>query len=434
MITRRNFLAKSAIAFAGIQILPRSAFGANERLNIAFIGAGGKGWHAIESLQKNDLVNFVAFADVDERHVTDARKTNPAVPFYSDFRVMLDKHGKAIDGVIISTPDHTHHYCAKMCLLAGKPVYLEKPLTHSIAEARDLMALEKKTGLACQMGNQGHSGGGIPMLEAWVKGGILGDVTEAHAWQKIVWSNPDARPVAEPVPAALDWEQWVGPAAMRPYSSKYLPANWRGWFDFGCGTLGDWFCHNADAPYAVWQLDCPSRIEIESSGPNKISFPASAKITFTFPANSTRGEFKLYWYHGKSNTTPRPPELEAGDPVPVGGTLVRGSKATALMGTHAGTPRIIPEIKMQELVKTLPKVNVKRSNHWNNWLLAIKSQETCRSNFAYAGRLTETMQFANIALHVNRNLTIDPKTRSIIGDEEATALMTGPKPRAGWIV
>lgn len=434
MITRRNFLAKSAVAFAGIQILPRTVFGANERLNIAFIGAGGKGWHAIQSLQHNAGVNFVAFADVDERHVTEARKTNPAVPFYRDFRVMLDRHGKEIDGVIISTPDHTHHYNAKTCLLAGKPVYLEKPLAHSIAEVRDLMALEKQTGLACQMGNQGHSGGGIPMLDAWFKAGVLGEVNEAHAWQNTVWSNPDVLPAGEPVPKELGWEQWLGPAAEVPYSANYLPAKWRGWFAFGNGTLGDWFCHNADAPYQVWDLDCPRSIEIESSGPNKLSFPAWAKITFTFPANSTRGEFKLHWYHGKTDTVPRPPELEAENPTPEGGTLIRGSKATALMGTHAGTPRIIPEVKMLALAKTVPKVNLKRSNHWDNWLLAIKGQEKCRSNFAYAGRLTETMHFANIALHVNRNLTLDPKTRSIVGDAEATAFMAGPKPRKEWTV
>lgn len=434
MITRRTFLTRSALAAAAVQILPHTAFGANERLNIAFVGAGGKGWHAIQSLQHNDLVNLVAFADVDERHVVQARKAHPAVPFYRDFRVMLDRHGKQIDGVIISTPDHTHHFCAKTCLLAGKPVYLEKPLTHSIAEARDLMALERKTKLACQMGNQGHSGGGIPTLAAWVKAGVLGEVKEAHAWQNTVWSEPDIRPASEPLPKELDWDQWLGPAAEVPYSSKYMPARWRGWFEFGSGTLGDWFCHNADAPYDVWQLDCPRRVEIESSGPNKLSFPATVKVTFTFPANRARGEFKLYWYHGKNHTLPLRHEIEAEDPPPQGGTLICGSKATALMGTHAGRPSIIPEAKLLELGKSLPEVDIKRSTHWNNWLLAIKGQETCRSNFAYGGRLTEAMLFGNIALHVNRSLTIDPVQRLIIGDAEAIALMAGPKPRQGWTV
>jgi predicted dehydrogenase len=433
MQTRRQVLTKSAVAFAGIQFLPQSVFGANERLNIAFVGAGGKGWHAIQSLANNPLVNFVAFADVDERRVGEARKAHPDVPFYSDFRKMLDQHGKVIDGVIISTPDHTHHYCAKWCMQAGKPVYVEKPLTHSIAEARDLMALEKKSGLACQMGNQGHSGGGIPMLEAWVKAGVLGAVTEAHAWQNIVWSVEDQCPPDESVPAGLAWDQWLGPAAQIAYSSKYLPARWRGWFAFGCGTLGDWACHNMDAPYAVWQLDCPSRVEIKSSGPKKLSFPVTADITFVFPATPARNEFKLHWHQGPKKSFPRPAELQEGSEVPEGGTLIRGSKATVLMGTHAGTPRVIPELKMRELASSLPKVDLKRSNHWNNWLLAIKGQETCRSNFAYGGRLTETMHFANIALHVNRSLTINPQTRTIVGDDEAAALVNS-QPRTGWRV
>ena len=432
--TRRRFLATSAGAFAGFQILPSSAVGANERVNVAFIGAGGKGMHAIRSLAENKMVNFTAFADVDERRTAEARKTHPDIPFHKDFRVMLEKQAKDIDAVIISTPDHTHHYIAKWSMKAGKHVYVEKPLTHSIAEARALMALEKQTGLACQMGNQGHSGSGIVLLEEWNKAGLLGEVTEAHAWSGAVWSNPDARPPEESVPAGLDWSQWLGPAAMTPYSSKYLPAQWRGWFEFGCGTLGDWACHNMDAPYAVWALDCPSKVEIECSGPSRLSFPKTARIVFTFPATAGRGEFKLHWYHGPGNALPRPPELEAEKTLPDGGTLIRGTKATVLMNTHASSPRVIPELKMRELAGSLPKVNLKRSQHYDNWLLAIKGQETCRSNFAYGGRLTETMHFGNIALHLNRNLTIDPAARTIVGDAEATALMAGPPPREGWSV
>lgn len=432
MPNRRHFLTQSAAVFTGIQFLPRSVFGANEKLNIGFVGAGGKGWHAIQSLLENPLVNHAAFADVDEKRATQSRQAKPEVPFYSDFRKMLDRHGKELDGIIISTPDHTHHFNAKTCLLAGKPVYVEKPLAHSIAETRDLMALEKKTGLACQMGNQGHSGGGIVMLEEWAKAGIMGEVNEAYAWAGPKWSVPDERPAAAAVPAGLDWDQWLGPAAKVPYSPKYHPGAWRAWFEFGSGTLGDWACHNMDAPFHVWALDCPSKVEVESSGPNKLSFPKTVRVTFTFPATATRGEFKLHWFHGENHAMPRPPELEAERKFPEGGTILRGSKATVLMGTHAGTPRVIPELKMREMASTLPKVNLKRSDHWDNWLLAIKGQETCRSNFAYGGRLTEAMLYGNIALHLNRSLTIDPVTRSILGDEEATALMNGPTAREGW--
>lgn len=434
MITRREFLTTSAGAFAGVQILPASAVGANERINVAFIGCGGKGGHAIRSLAGNKWVNLAAFADVDERSAVEARKTHPSVPFHTDFRAMLENLAKDIDAVVVSTPDHTHHVTAKWAMKAGKHVYVEKPLTHSIAQARDLMALEKETGLACQMGNQGHSGSGILLLEEWHKAGILGDVNEAYAWASANWTRPDARPNPDPVPPGLDWDQWLGPVAMTPYTSKYLPAQWRSWFDFGCGTLGDWACHNMDAPYAVFGLDCPSKVEIDSSGPSRLSFPKTARVTFTFPATANRGEFKFHWYHGPGHALPRPPEMEADKEITEGGTIIRGSKATVMMNTHASSPRVIPELRMRELAGSLPKVNLKRSQHYDNWLLAIKGEETCRSNFAYGGRLTETMHFANIALHVNRNLKIDPVTRSIIGDSEATAHMAGRPPRDGWTI
>ena len=431
---RRDFIKTSALT-AGALALPRFSIAepgsANGRINIAVAGAGGMGEYAVKLAATE---NFVAICDVDEMRAGEAREAHPEVPFFKDFRVMLDKMGKEIDAVAISTPDHTHHCIAKWCLEAGKPIYLEKPLTHNIAEARDLIALEKKTGLACQMGNQGHSGSGILMLEVWVKAGVFGEVREAHAWAGPLWSVEDKRPAPEPVPEELDWDLWLGPAAKVPYSSRYLPASWRGWFEFGCGTLGDWACHNMDAPYSVFGLDCPSRVEIESSGPKKLSFPKSAKITFTFPAVAGRPEFKLCWYHGPKFPPPRPPEMEPGKKLPSGGTMVVGSKTTAVMGTHAGIPHIVPAAKFLEMRKrkTLPRPNVKRSSHWDNWLRAIRGEETCRSNFAYGGRLTESILFGNIALHVNRNLTIDPKTRTIVGDAQAQAMVGGPEARRGW--
>ncbi len=415
-------------------MLPRRVFGANERINVAFIGVGGRGVAAIRSLQHHKEVNIAAFTDVDEMRASETYKSFPTVPRFIDFRVMLDKLGRQIDAVVVATPDHTHHIAAKCCLSAGKHIYVEKPLAHSIAEVRDLMALEAKTGLACQMGNQGHSGGGILMLGAWVKAGVFGEVKDVHAWSTAKWSLDDARPPTGKVPASLDWDKWLGPAAAVPYSSVYLPSKWRGWFEFGTGALGDWACHNMDAPYDVFGFDCPSKVEIESTGPKRLSFPVSVKLTYTFPATSDRGEMRLHWYQGPVYQPQRPPELEpdrqlGGDG---GGTLIVGSKATAVMGSHAGTPRIVPESKMSELAASIPKPDVKRSGHLDNWMLAVRGQEKCRSNFAYAGRLTETMHFGNIAMHVNRTLRIDPKTRAILGDDEAAALMTSPKPRDGW--
>jgi len=434
-LTRKQF-AEGATIGAGLMVLPNRVFGANERINIAFVGAGGKGWHAIQSLAANDKVNYVAFADVDEVRVQQARAAYPDVPLYTDFREMLDRHPE-IDGVIISTPDHTHHHIARYCMKAGKHVYMEKPLAHNVAEVRDLIALEKKTGLACQMGNQGHSGGGILILDEWIKAGVLGDIREVHAWCVPNWSFPDMqRPAAQPVPDTLDWDKWLGPAAAVPYNAKYCPAKWRGWFDFGGGSLGDWFCHNADAPYTALGLDCPASVEIESSGPRPLSFPESAKLTFTFPKSNQGGSVKLHWYQGPEFKPPRPEGLEAERTMgnTGGGTLIVGSKATAMTASHASPPRIVPESLHREMAPMLPRPKVRRSSHWDNWLLAIRGEETCRSDFAYGGRLTETMLLGNMALHLNRDLNIDPKKRAVRGDKEAVRLMSHPAPREAWRV
>jgi predicted dehydrogenase len=216
MINRRAFLGTTGVGavFApqAFPLLKAQAKGANERLNVAFVGVGNKGAHAIRTLDRMNAVNMVAFADVDDALASGTYTKHPDVPRFRDFRKMLDRHDKDIDAVVISTPDHTHHYIAKWCMRMGKHVYVEKPLAHSIKECRDLSALEKETGLACQMGNQGHSGTGIAQLEAEYKAGVLGEVTEAVAWNRGDGNNPTAtRPPAQPIPSTFDWDLWLGP-------------------------------------------------------------------------------------------------------------------------------------------------------------------------------------------------------------------------------
>lgn len=433
-ISRRTFI-KTTSAFAGMIILPKTVFGANERLNVAFVGVGGKGIHAIKSLINNEHMNIVSFADVDDKKASEAYQLKPKVPRYRDYRVMLDKHDKQIDAVIVSTPDHTHHCIAMKCMEMGKHVYLEKPLAHNISEVRDLIAAEKKYNLACQMGNQGHSGPGIPLLRAWYEAGVLGEVNELQAWCNPAWGKGDiSLPKPEDVPATLDWNLWLGPATFTDYSSKYCPAKWRGWNAFGNGSLGDWACHNMDAPYDVFELDCPSSVKIESTGPSKYSFPESTKLIYTFPGNEKRGEIKLKWFDGKVYSPERPSELEEGRKFGNnwGGTIITGSNATVMMGSHAGSPRIIPETKHREIRKSLPEVKFDGTSHFDNWLLSCKGEGRCKSSFAYGGRLTETMLFGLIAAKLNRDLKIDPVKRMIIEDDEADKLMSWPEPRKGW--
>ncbi len=253
---RRSFIRNSAIAATGAIAVPtiitscKGKTAPSDKLNVAFIGAGGKGKHAIDVLKENALMNIIALADVDDRMAAKTYEMLPRVKHFKDFRKMLDKMGEQIDAVIISTPDHTHHYIAKYCMLKGKHVYLEKPLAHNIREVRELMELEKKTGLVCQMGNQGHSGNGIKQLNEWIEKGFLGEVNEIHAWTLAGWNDTDVlRPVEQDVPKGLDWDLWLGPATEIPYNKAYMPAIWRGWNEFGSGSLGDFACHNMDAPY-----------------------------------------------------------------------------------------------------------------------------------------------------------------------------------------
>jgi len=224
-LSRRSFIKNSAI-FSGLSFLPDSVFGANERLNVAFVGVGGKGSHLLKRIKGKKKLNVVAFADVDDKHASGSVERYPDVPIYRDFRVMLDKHDKDIEAVVISTPDHTHHYIAMKCMERGKDVYLEKPLAHNISEVRDLIAAEKKYNLACQMGNQGHSGMGIAMVRKWIDEGVLGGIPEVRAWCNPVWGRGGIkRPATQPVPRTLDWDMWLGPAAKVGYNGAYCPSS-----------------------------------------------------------------------------------------------------------------------------------------------------------------------------------------------------------------
>ncbi len=432
--SRRSWLKRSSALGAGLLFLPSRVFGANARINVAVIGVGGRGRSAVSILNRNKRCNVAAFADVDHGRAARVYKVNRKVPVFVDFRRMLDKFNGDIDAVAISTPDHTHHYIAAWCMKMRKHVFLEKPLAHNIAEVRDLMRLERENKLACQMGNQGHSGGGILMLDAWIKAGVLGEIREIHAWVNSSCSTDDKRPPAEPVIEGLDWDMWLGPARKVPFNKRYIRSSWRAWFEFGTGSLGDWFCHNADAPYCALGLDRPKLVEVESTGAKKLSFPNSAHLTFTF-AQPKGGDVKLHWYYGKHFRVPCPaglnPESEQ-IKADYGGTLIVGSKATAITGSHAGTPLIVPFTKHREMQSTLPVPQLKHSSHWDNWLNAIEGTEKSRSNFAYSARLTEAMHYGNIAMHIDRSVRVDPVKGEIVGDQDAARMMAWPPPRTQW--
>ncbi len=442
-LKRRSFLKKSAIITSGVLLAPtiitscKGKPALSDKLNVAFIGAGGKGHHAIEILKSSPLMNIIAFADVDYRIAAKTFEAFPDVKKFYDFREMLDKMGKQIDAVVISTPDHTHHYIAKYCMLKGKHVYLEKPLAHNIREVRDLMALEKQTGLACQMGNQGHSSTGFKQLNEWIEKGFLGEVNEVYAWTQAGWNDAEVlRPEKQSIPEGLNWDLWLGPATEIEYNEAYLPAKWRGWNEFGLGALGDFACHNMDAPYSALGLGCPEQIEIESTGSSNLSFPKSAKLTFLFPDSKFGNKVKFSWYQGSEFLPPRPSGLEQGVEMGniMGGTVIVGSEATVIMDSHSGSPRFIPASKHTELQ---PKFAVYEdpgnwNGHYDNWLLACKGEAKISSSFYDGGRLTETMLWGIIALKINSGFKINPQTKQIINNAEASNLIGYPTPRKGW--
>ena len=294
-ITRRQFIQRSTLAASTLAIptfVPNRVFGANERLNVAGIGAGGKGAVDIDGCSRE---NIVAMADVDYvRAQTSFKRFDKAIR-YNDFRQMLEKEGKNIDAVTVSTPDHTHAVAAAMAIKMGKHVYCQKPLTHTVSEARILTKLARQHKVATQMGNQGHSNPDSRRLVELIQAGVLGEVKEAHVWtNRPVWPQGIDRPKEKPpTPDTLDWDLWLGTAPVRPYHPAYLPFKWRGWWDFGTGALGDMGCHNQDLAYWALELRDPTSVEAKSSGVNNETAPKWSEVTYQFPKTKNRGPVKL---------------------------------------------------------------------------------------------------------------------------------------------
>ena len=306
-LTRRHFFYGSLLAGA----VPLAGFGStpslkalgykspNEKLNIASIGAGGKAQSDIAGCSHTE--NIVALCDVDEVRAAQTFKKYEAVPKYKDFRVMLDKEANNIDAVIVTIPDFMHATAASWAMERGKHVYVQKPLAHTIWECRKLAETAAKHGVATQMGNQGYSNEGTRQCAEMIWSGEIGNVTEVHGWtNRPVWPQglPDL-PASSPVPSTLDWDLWLGIQKERPYSDKYLPFSWRGFYDFGCGALGDMACHILGAPNMALRLGSPTSVEcINLEGKSDYYYPTKAVIRFDFPARGSMPPVKIFWHSG----------------------------------------------------------------------------------------------------------------------------------------
>ncbi len=445
---RRSFI-KSAVAVSSFMIVPRHVLGGpghtspSDKLNIAAIGAGGRGNAVLKTMETE---NIVALCDVDWKQAAERFEKHPKAKRYKDFRVMLDKQ-KDIDAVLIATPDHTHAVATMAAIKAGKHVYTEKPLTYTIYEARELAKAAREAGVATQMGTQGHAMEEARLLCEWVQDGSIGEIREIHAWTPHpVWPQGQKRPVDTPlVPDYLDWDLWIGPAPFRPYHPAYHPMMWRGWWDFGTGGLGDMGCHIFDPIKWALKIDQPTSVEASHSyeidlgnslnwdkEKNTESYPHGSIVRFNFPARGDMPPVKLTWYDG-GLMPETPEELEPGRKMgdQFGGVLYVGSKGKILTGSHGARGiRIIPETKMQEYER--PEKSIPRSpGHSEEWINACKGGPPALVNFDYAAPLTQMVLLGNIALRTGKKIYWDYDAMRITNDEDANQFLHREY-RKGW--
>lgn len=402
-LNRRNFLSatSSAAVFTILQSGSARTFAANEKLNIAAVGAGGQ---AAGDIQHVESQNIVALCDVDSARAAGSFERHPKAKRFQDYRRMLSDMDAQIDAVIVATPDHHHFHASLTAIRQGKHVYCEKPLTHSIWEARELTLAARRAGVATQMGNQAQASANTRLVQEYVLDNAVGPIHEAHIWTDRpskglfdeYWPQGVARPTDTPaVPATLDWDLWLGPAPARPYHPAYAPFSWRGWWDFGTGALGDIGCHYFDPVFRALKLTAPSEVEAVSTRVNQESYPLGAMVTYYFPARGDLPAVKLTWYDGGLRPT-RPDVLKDGNVLGANGVMLVGKDGVLL--TDWDTPwRIYPERRAAEYGAP-PQTLAPSPGHHEEWLNACKGGAPAGSNFDWAGPLTETVLLGNVAL------------------------------------
>jgi predicted dehydrogenase len=441
-VSRRHFFFGTLLAgavpaggFSSVSSLKRLGYKSpNEKLNFAAIGAGGKGYSDILGCQTE---NLVAMADPDEKRAAKTFQQFPNVPKYKDFRQMLDKQGKDIDAVIVSTPDHMHATASMWAMARGKHVYCQKPLTRTVWEARELTKAAEKCKVATQMGNQGYSSEGARQCCEIVWAGAIGNVTEVHAWTnrplKYWPQGPEVVPKEAPVPSTLDWDVWLGIAASRPYSPAYVPHNWRGFPDFGCGAIGDMACHILGTPNMAMRLTAPLSVEcVKQEGKGQYTFPKKSLIRFDFPARGPMPPVKIFWYDGME----RQPDFEGVPPgellgdKDVNGSLFLGDKGMVTTGCYGERTRLVPAEKMREY-RLPPPVLTRSPGHYRDWIRASKGGDPACSNFSVAGPFVQWMLLGVIAMKFEGKLEWDARNMRFTNNSQANQYLR-PHFRKGW--
>lgn len=470
MTTRRDFLKTLSLASAGVALgggsvlngMPLGAGRASgkvkgEKVKIAYIGTGNRGEQIIQDFARTNMVEVVALCDVDmgAAHTRKVMGMYPKAKRFKDFRKLFDEAGKEFDAVAIATPDHSHFPITMLALASGKHVYVEKPLARTFYEAELLMeAARKRPQLATQVGNQGHSEANYFQFKAWMEAGIIKDVTAItahmnnprrwHSWD----SNISRYPAGQQLPPDLDWDTWLCAVPYHEYNKEYHLGQWRCWYDFGMGVLGDWGAHILDTAHEFLELGLPYEINmLYAKGHNDYFFPYSSTILFRFAQRRGMPPVDVTWYDGLDNLPPLPEGygVSALDPnIPSSnqgdaqneklnpGKIIYSKDLTFKGATHGSTLSIIPEEKAREMADKLPVVPPSPSNHFENFLLACQGVEKTRSPFEINGVLSQVFCLGVIAQRLNTQLFFDPRTKQFTNNAFANALLAGMPPRRGW--
>ena len=469
-ISRRTFLKDSAMASAAIiaapsvvgckqekkAATPKGKIVTGDKVNIAFIGIGNRGNEDAHGMIDTGLCNVVALCDVDmgAEQTKEIMDMFPDVPKYKDWRKMFAEMSDKFDAVMVATPDHSHFAICMAAMKLGKHVYVEKPLARTFMECEKLMEAEKKYEVVTQMGNQGHSEENYFQFKAWKEAGIIKDVTAitAHMNNSRRWHEWNPKiceyPKGEPVPETMDWDTWLGAAFPRDYNHDYHNGQWRCWFQYGMGALGDWGAHILDTAHEFLELGLPTEVvPLYLKDRNNFFYPMSSTLLFKFPARGDMPPVDVTWYDGLDNIPEVPAgygtsEFDANIPLVAGqkfqpsklnpGKEIYSKTLTFKGGSHGSALSIIPESKAKEMEPMLPEVPESPSNHYENFLLSCMGKETARSAFHISAPLSQVFCLGVIAQWTGEKIVFDPEKKQIVNNPVLNQLLWGPIPREGW--
>jgi hypothetical protein len=473
--SRRKFIKRTAVTFGALTVVPshvlfskpeivnkegkvirNASVVPSDKVNMACCGIGNRGGEIMRDLYKTGLVNFVALCDVDmgAPHTVKSIETHPKAKRFQDFREMFDKIENEFDAVSVGTPDFSHFPITMLAMSKGKHVYVEKPMARTFNEVELMINGAKKYKVATQMGNQGHSEGNYFQFKAWVEAGIIKDVTEiiAHMNGRRRWHGWDTSmtkfPNGEPVPETLDWDTWLMTAQHHDYIKDFVNGQWRCWYDFGMGALGDWGAHIMDTAHQFLDLGLPYEVDpVKIVGHNPLFFPQETTLAFKFPERGKMPPVTINWYDGMNNipqvpegygtldVDPNIPPASNGkvQPAKLGaGKIIYSKELMFKGGSHGSTLSIIPEEKAKDMASKLPEVPKSPSNHFANFLLACKGEEKCRSSFDIAGPLSQVFTLGTMAQQLNTKILFDREKKVVTNNSLANQMLAGKPPRKGW--